>query len=384
MRPHPFILALLILGLASPLATAGSQTPFGATVDVTGPATPETPSEQRQVTVAREYQLALAARLAVYPDPRRKMTAAYFLKATERADAFRERSGQAKAASILHPDAPSPDANELVRAALRQGWDDPLLLWMAIADCPASAAACDAPAALARLREIEPENAANWLFPSSAQGADAVQGTLADAADADKRLAAIAESTRVNMHYADLLRLFVDAVSVAPVPDAVLAITEPPESDPEIVQLTYASGMSMAVAWPSIGKLTERCRGEAVAVGGEHLRQLCREAMTVLHQQADTVLIDIFASRTLLEVLPEGAEKEAIRQAQRNRRWQVAAGTELMLGAGDGSISDNVRVQMQDILKLVNDPEATEISHLRDRLVAAGVSLEAPADWTEQ
>ena len=85
-----------------------------------------------------------------------------------------------------------------------------------------------------------------------------------------------------------------------------------------------------------------------------------------------------------VEVLPEGAEKEAIRQAQRNRRWQVAAGTELMLGEGDGSISDNVRVQMQDILKLVNDPEATEISHLRDRLVAAGVSLEAPADWTEQ
>ena len=94
----------------------------------------------------------------------------------------------------------------------------------------------------------------------------------------------------------------------------------------------------------------------------------------------------IFASRTLLEVLPEGAEKEAIQQAQRSDR-ALAGGGGHGTHAWSGRWLDIRQRPCADaryILKLVNDPEATEISHLRDRLVAAGVSLEAPADWTEQ
>src|SRR5690606_38726896 len=107
--------------------------------------------------------------------------------------------------------------------------------------------------------EIEPKNAANWLFSTMAEGDDPSDTPAAQAGHVERRLTAIAESTHLNMHTADLLRLFLDATSVMQVPESVLAIVEPPESNPKLVQVTYAAGMSIAIAWPSLGALSTHC-----------------------------------------------------------------------------------------------------------------------------
>src|SRR5690606_8292886 len=212
-----------------------------------------------------------------------------------------------------------------VRSALADAPDDPLLLWIAATNCPASSGACQPEYSLIHLRELTPGNAIVWLAPNAAHDeADPV-----DAPDESARLKAIAAATKVHSFDLDVERLLLDALTQEPLPPELIVNTGFEQPTQEKVAAMLATGFQMAFVAPQLNQFTSLCNGSALIAHGEMRHADCIAAMKNIRDRADTLLIRSVAN-IRLQMLFHGQEAaEAVAIEQRRSQWQAAAYMEL-------------------------------------------------------
>lgn len=341
--------------------------------------------EQRYESAFREYKIALAERLSVDPDPRRRMAAAILIKV----------EAQLAAASRAHPDSDdftlanfpaSLDLDELVGSALTQAPDDPLLLWIAATNCPASAATCEPHRALDRLRELQSDNAMVWLHNSANKplpGRDVAVQALPDGRDTvdeDARLRRIASATRVDGFHWDIQRMLLDAFLQRPLPDELLEASDFATPTQEKLAVMAAIGYEMAFVAPHWGQVSELCGLVVINAKGESRRELCIAALSNINERADTLLAKRLALSRLLQLLPEGEARDATLAEQHRNDWQMTVYFELLPPDTGGLPQADAEAERH--ITNLRRAGTTEMTAMREGLIAAGIPLDPPDDWT--
>lgn len=261
--------------------------------------------------------------------------------------------------------------DRLIRRARSVAGDDALVWWTLAGDCPASAAACDRTSALARLREIEPDNALVWLVDLPNDSAD-------EAAALDAALAWAAHATRFDMHYVERASRYADLLGPIEPPASLLAAVPreffvPATADG--VQTMVALSFVLGEAVPPIAPIMGACKAAASRPGSAR-HTSCRAIADTLANTSDSLLGARIGSRLKLALAAPGSERDAAETAQRKLAWLWEAGAELQ----SNGVDDPVFTAQQ--LARWREPGATELSMLRDLLRDHGVPLDPPADWT--
>lgn len=287
-------------------------------------------------------------------------------------------------ASILSPWVTAEDRETravLMRRAMANAGDDPLVWWLGANDCPAATVVCDAPRARAKLRQIAPDNAAVWWLGVRVQNAaDGSTTVLATDLALDAHLQGAAAATHYDNYLDDLLRELVQAMVVDPPPPALLASLDADTfgaaPTPTHVAFVDALGRALAVAMPSYGAIAGVCREPLIPAR----RELCLRALRTQVAQAEDLVTDGVAISTLLRLLPPGAERDAMLAHRRERAWQQAAWIELQQPAGvSGPLdSDQIECYVAESLQ----PQGSELSAMRACLEKAGIAPTPPPQWT--
>jgi hypothetical protein len=321
----------------------------------------------------------LAEVLARSPNPRHLMVAAK-LRHGAVAEALARRVSPEAIARVA-AQSTLPDADALVREALRLGANDPLLWWIAATDCPATPATCDAPAAIARLRELAPSNGAVWLLVP--RGTTPYAGTEATGdADGDAVLDRIATASRHDYYIGERTRAYLDAFDQLPL--QAEAIVDPAEFSepvsPEVVRGLLAFGLALADALPGPQAFTSLCGEDTLARLGEPRAARCREAMRTMLRTADSPMPYRIAGNALLRLLPPGAERDTVQRDQQRMLWQITA-LGVLQSAGEDKDWRVDPDAIEEALALWRAPGATELGVMRQQLEAAGIALDPPPDW---
>ena len=243
--------------------------------------------------------------------------------------------------------------------------------WSLASDCPASAAACDRASALARLREIEPDNVLVWL-------ADLPNDNDDEAAALDRALAQAARATRFDMHYVERAARYADLLGPIE-PSTTLLAAVPSEflvpATVEGVQTMAALSFVLGQAVPPVAPIMGACKAVA-ALPGSARHTSCRAIADTLTSASDSLLGAHIGSKLQLALAAPGAERDAAETSQRKLAWLWEVGAELQSAAEDDPAFS------AEQLARWRTPGATELSMLRDLLRDHGVSLDPPADWT--
>jgi hypothetical protein len=194
--------------------------------------------------------------------------------------------------------------------ALRVGWDDPVVLWNAIAMCPSSSTTCHSREVLAHLQSIAPENGAVWWLEFVA--ADRAK----DPNRARNALAKLAAAREFSVYENVMTALWIDAYASLSPPSALSSIApEMASSSTEVV----ASGLHARLShleWPvAAGKYAfERTCGSP----DEALRDDCLRAAGLL-ATSDIFSARLAGLRTLARLDPSVAS--AYRAEWRQTMW---------------------------------------------------------------
>ena len=339
-------------------------------------------AKHRQHEAFRKYKIALAERLSTDSQPRRRMAAAILTKVeAQLAAASLAKPGSDNFQSARFPVSLDPD--ELVSSALSQAPDDPLLLWIAATNCPASASACEPERSLDHLRELQPDNAMVWLQGSAIEHPEKRQAetitTTANDDDEDTRLRNIARASRVDGFHWGIRRLLLDAFLQRPLPDELLEASDFATPTQEKMAVIAAIGYEMAFVTPHYGLATKLCGGDAIHDDGDSRRELCIAALDNIARRADTMMMEQLALSRLLPLLPEGEERDAVEAKQRRSRWQQLAYAELLIPRS-GRFNEMDAEAERQIAQLQQD-DTTELAAMREALTEAGISLEPPRGW---
>ncbi|MCB1560135.1 MAG: hypothetical protein KDI75_03405 [Xanthomonadales bacterium] len=340
-------------------------------------------TKHRQDEAFREYKIALAERLSTDSQPRRRMAAAILIKVeAQLAAASRANPGFDNFKSARFPASLDPD--ELVGSALTQAPDDPLLLWIAATNCPASASVCAPERSLDHLRELQPDNAMVWLQGSAIEhpekrNAETITATANDAVDEDTRLRNIAKASRVDGFHWDIQRMLLDAFLQRPLPDELLEAGDFATPTQEKMAVIAAIGYEMAFVTPHYGLATKLCGGDAIDDYSDSRRELCIAALGNIAKRADTMMAERLSLSRLLPLLPEGEERDAVEAKQRQSRWQQLAYAELLIPRSGRS--NEMDAEAERHIALLHDG-TTELATMREALTEAGISLEPPRGWT--
>lgn len=254
---------------------------------------------------------------------------------------------------------------------------DPLVAWLEVNGCLLFVSHCDPDAALARLLQVDGDNAAvQWLAVNAALGAgDTV------AARTHLRLAAGAD--RFEPYGNALMTLLLDARTAAPLPpmpaDAarVLAKTMPLEQPPttaDVIAILSTAQWAVHAIPPLSGVLQLYGAGQDRPALDAALRQDCKGLMAKL-AASDSVLIYPSIALPLLVELASGPERAA-RQAQlREFAWLSEQFYGLVTAAAPGLAVVGMDTHARAI---ANDGE---IGAARQLLQCNGIPLQPPADW---
>lgn len=321
----------------------------------------------------------LAGVLARSPNPRHLMVAAKLRHGAVAEALARRVSPEAVARVAARPAL--PDADDLVRESLRLGATDPLLWWIAATDCPATPEICDAPAAIARLRELAPSNGAVWLLVP--RGTTPYAGTEASGdVDGDAVLDRIAAASRHDYYIGERIQSYLDAFDQLPLPAEAVVDTSDFDApvSPEFVRGLIAFRFALADALPGLQTYGVLCGEDTIARLGEPRAARCVDAMRTTLRTADSPMPHRIAGNALLRLLPPGAEREAVARDQQRMLWQITAYGVLQSAGED----PDWRVDpdaIEDSLALWRAPGATELGVMRQQLEAAGIALDPPPDW---
>ena len=171
------------------------------------------------------------------------------------------------ALAVHHPGTAAEARRELERivdaayaTAVAAAPDDPLVVWAHARHCGAEGR-CDRDAAVRRLQELEPDNAAVWLFALEQPRA------AADPAEAERLLRRAAQSAYYESHYSDTVLLAMDEVG---------GTAWPPSCDAALEDEAREAGLGRAATRDDIGARYAQS-GVALLATDLHpaLRRLC-------------------------------------------------------------------------------------------------------------
>lgn len=300
-------------------------------------------------------------RLAASPSARERWIAGLLLldqsmRAGDRSDALRER------------------AQGLLDGALDKGQDDATLLFWALLDPPARKTADAALTAqarlrmLARLQQLEPDNAIVWIGTLPARDA---AGAIPLAIEALRRAAA---AKRVDTHFSTSMRMLVDSLQKVPLP------ADWPETDQlpgwegvqrEDLPVILAVGVGNALAMPYLVTLQWWCGGNSA----EHPWLAdCRTVARQMVERSDSIVTHSLGLALELQLYPD--DSEAGQRAQRQRRelaWLVESGLQ-RVGPGKP-------VSFGVWRRAWAAAGATELSVARALVKAQGLPSSPPADF---
>ena len=258
-----------------------------------------------------------------------------------------------------------PQRDLLVRRARAAGTDDPLVLSSLAMDCPASPPACDAPAARERLRAIDPDNALVWIMD------------LPDASDDrfDAALLRVASAQRFDMRWLERTRRY--AALLTPIePSAQLLAAVPDDfgiaATAEDFNMVMAVGMSMAEAAPPLQGIARPCRA-AAELAATPRRDACHTLAAMLATESDNLLSALLGARLWQALATTDIDRAAATTTARELAWLQESTGELQADAGPHFVSE--------VLERYREPDATELSVMRDRLREEGIALDPPATW---
>ena len=265
-------------------------------------------------------------------------------------------------------------------AARRARPADPLVAWLEATDCPVPGARCDPDAALARLLQIDGDNAAvQWLATNVAFGAGDVT-----AARTHLRLAA--EATRFEPHGNQLMAMLLDARTAAPLPPMnadqakVLGVTMNlgrPATNADLIGM-WSIGQWIANAMPLMSGATQLCgaangRPELDAA----LRQDCIGLMAKVAASDSMVVFPSLALPLLVE-LDSGAGRAKWQARLREYAWQYEQFRGLFRAGGPGVAIAGMDTHAHDIAA------DGELGAMRHVLEVNGIPLQPPAGWQPQ
>jgi hypothetical protein len=306
-----------------------------------------------------QHHLALADRLAQSRDPRAAYVAAVLLRGPE----FVSEEGRVRSQLGSEDPARAARADELFARALREGADDAVLWWMAVADCPASAALCDRREHVEHLRRIAPHNAAVWLIGDKIE--------TDSAADVDARLARAAQASRYDEYAGERFRIFASAVQAVAVDDRLRELLSR-ETDPALHETALALALFWATPPANLSWFRAQCAGERVAGDvsrGERCLQIAKKLA-----RADEPPARRFAVSLIEVVAPDGAAHRELQRESDIADWQRHAALELTKGYSDVATT-------LELFGYLRGPGATQTAAHRALLQAHGVALEPPPGW---
>lgn len=355
LRPIYGWIALAALWASPATAATPSTEPTPVTGDAAMPA--EDRRWQRGLDAAMlDHAHALAAR----GDARSLLAAALIAPIS-----FDEASGRALPISA--------DAQAWFDAARAARPADPLVAWLEATGCPL-ALQCDADAAIARLLQVDGDNAAvQWLAINAAlHGGDEIT------ARTHLRLAANAE--RFQPYINEVLQLLLearDAAALAPM-DASTATAMGtaqhfgrPTSDAEMVAVVSMAQWA-AIAMPAVAGVAKLCQLDVDAPQRDAaLRQDCAGLLARAANDGSVMVYPAVALPALIE-LSEGAEQAAWQARLREFAWLYEQAAPLLSTPdAEAGLVGYARQMAAD----------GELAAMRQLLQANHIPLAPPADW---
>lgn len=211
-------------------------------------------------------------------------------------------------------------------------------------------------ALVARWRRLEPQNLAPLLY---------------DAAPGTDLLAAASATTVADVHYDDVLRAFIDALSRAASP--TLSRLQAAESNDSLEEykLTLATSFWAAAALPPMHAITMPCREVPLA---SQRRAQCLHIARVLWHRSDITVFDMFGA-AIVRRLSDAAEERAAAEAfRREYAWLSSRMTEAYR-------KDSRAYSRRFMHGLFATPDVTERGMLRLLVAEAGFPQTPPAGW---
>lgn len=249
--------------------------------------------------------------------------------------------------------------------ALALGIDDPLVHWIAAADCPV--AACDRAAALAALQRLEPDNGAIWTL--------VLDDALArrDATAARDALAAIARAERYDTHHGELFAAIDAALASIPVPESVRTHGDD-RFDEATARGVALFNVVLQVATPYPARFKQYCT-PGIEAAFEARRADCAAAGERMATRSPT-LDARFAGARIWRAAAHGTPDEArARQVLVDLHWQAeqfgALGTTSPQDTGPA-----IREQLER-----RRTHRSEVASIEAALAAAGIAARPPPGY---
>lgn len=246
---------------------------------------------------------------------------------------------------------------------------DPLVAWLEATGCMVPRLTCDANAAIARLLQVDGDNAAvQWLAINAAfDGNDEI------AARTHLRLAA--QAVRFQPHAGELLALLLESreAAVLPMMDADIArmvgvthqLGRPATNADVIASLSLAQWAASAV--PAMAGAMQLCNPDR----RDHDPMLRQDCIALLKKLAADKSMTIFPANALpaLVEFTRGREQATWKSRLRAQAWMFEQSPSLVDGAG-GIAEYSHRLAVDG-----------EVNAIRQRMQSNGIPLEPPAGW---
>lgn len=256
------------------------------------------------------------------------------------------------------------DAARVVRPA------DPLVAWWEANGCLMPAQPCDAAVAVARLLQVDGDNAiAHWQALNAALDGD-------DDIAARTHLRLAAQAPRFEPYADDLLALLLEARDGAPLApmDAISAkaaglaqqLGRPATSADFIATISSAQWAALS---PALGSGMMQLCGPDRPARDAALRQDCIALLAKVADDESTVLHPAIALPALIK-LTSGPQQAAWQARLREHAWMYEQYTALLVG-GPGAPAEFPRWIAAD----------GEIAAIRELMRRRGIPIEPPADW---
>ena len=264
------------------------------------------------------------------------------------------------------PDTVDPAAWFDTARAVRPA--DPLVAWLETTGCMVPRLTCDANAAIARLLQVDGDNAAvQWRAINAAlDGGDEI------AARTHLRLAA--QAGRFQPYAGDLLTLLLESHNAAPLPpmDADTARVvglihrlDRPATNADVVAMLSAAQWA-AAALPAMAGVMQLCDPD----GRDHdpkLRQDCIAFLAKVAADESMVTFPAIALPRLVE-LTHGPQRAAWQSQLRDHTWIIEQYASSLAGGADADFPYRVAAD-------------GELEAIRHQMQDSGIPIQPPADW---
>lgn len=207
------------------------------------------------------------------------------------------------------PPALANKRDALAARAIRLGADDPVVWFVLAANCPLSPTACAQSQAIARLREVAPNNAVGWLLQAPGD-------------DADANFARAASANRFDTYQGERVRALFEAASAVPAPDAFVAEVRAAgvAAPARVAHVALALGVAMSGSIEPFGEANQRCGAGRALQGSE--RETCIALGRLMLNRSRHDLAQRLGATFLGLRLPDGQERLDARETVRRLDWQ--------------------------------------------------------------